>query len=222
MNQDDRPPLSYRPLDLQTYARRRLYEAFRNRTVPVFSITTSIEITRLRHVTTSRGLRFFACVAFLIAKAANEVPEFRHRIVDDAPVEFDSVHPSLTVLLQNDTFGFADATYSGSFAADYQALLQAIAQAKVAPNQDTTGQREPRIFLTNLPWFRFSSIEHPYEAGYASIPIISTGRFYADADRVLLPVGVQVHHALVDGLHVGRFVQRLSDYCQDPEQLLRR
>jgi chloramphenicol O-acetyltransferase type A len=220
MTPNDRTPQTSRPIDLQTYPRRRLYEAFRHRTIPVFSITTSVDITRLRQVTTSHQLRFFSCLSFLIAQAANAVPEFRHRIVDDQLVEFECVHPSLTVLLNNDTFGFADATYTGTFATDYRAMLQAIEQAKMAPNQDTTAGRESRIFLTNLPWFRFSSIEHPYEASYASIPIISTGQFHEDAGRIMLPVGIQVHHGLVDGLHVGRFVQRLSAACHEPETLL--
>lgn len=220
MNQDDRRPPAYRRIDLQTYARRRLYEAFRNRTVPVSSITTSIEITRLRQVTTAHDLRFVACMAFLIAKAANEVPEFRHRIVDDELVEFDRVHPSLNVLLENDTFSFADATYSGLFTVDYRNVLQAIDDAKASPNQDTTAGREQRIFLTHVPWFGFSSVVHPYEASYASIPIITTGRFHADGGRIMLPVGIQVHHGLVDGLHIGRFLQRLGDSCQRAEQLL--
>ena len=31
-----------------------------------------------------------------------------------------------------------------------------------------------------------------------------------------MPLSVEVHHALMDGLHVGRLVQGLEDRLQDP------
>lgn len=209
-----------REIDLAAYPRRRLYEAFRSRTVPVFSITTTVEITALRKHIRARQLRFYATLAFLIARAANEVPEFRHRIVADRLVEFDHVHPSLTALLDNDTFSFADADYTGDFAVDYASLREAIERAKQSPSQDKTDGRDQRIFLTNLPWFGFSSIHHPYEASYASIPVITTGKILSEAGRETMPLGVQVHHGLVDGLHIGRFVEKLSGYCAEPEKCL--
>ncbi len=35
-----------------------------------------------------------------------------------------------------------------------------------------------------------------------------------------MPVSVEVHHALMDGLHVGRYFERFAAYCDAPEQVL--
>ena len=35
-----------------------------------------------------------------------------------------------------------------------------------------------------------------------------------------MPVSVAVHHALADGLHVGRYVERLQEVLNDPTGLL--
>jgi chloramphenicol O-acetyltransferase type A len=36
----------------------------------------------------------------------------------------------------------------------------------------------------------------------------------------MMPLSVQVHHALMDGLHVGRYYERVGQYMSDPETLL--
>jgi len=36
-------------------------------------------------------------------------------------------------------------------------------------------------------------------------------RFKEAGGRLLMPVAVDVHHALCDGVHVGRFFERLQD-----------
>ncbi len=210
----------YKQIDLRTYPRRRLYEAFRDRTVPVFSVTTTIDVAALRQYQRSHRLRFYACLSFLITKAANETPEFRHRIVNGGLVEFHRVHPSYTVLLEDDTFAFADSAFSGEFLVDYRSALEAIEQAKHTRAQDAMEGRDQRLFLTNLPWFSFSSIHHPYEENYASIPVITTGKMQPEAGRLLMPLGIQVHHGLVDGLHIGRFIELLTSYCAEPAALL--
>ena len=51
-------------------------------------------------------------------------------------------------------------------------------------------------------------------------PRIAFGRFVKENDRTLLPFSVEVHHALMDGLHVGRYVNRLQEVLSDPEKYL--
>ena len=35
-----------------------------------------------------------------------------------------------------------------------------------------------------------------------------------------MPLGVQGHHAMIDGVHVGKFYEVVEDYLQNPETLL--
>ena len=39
-------------------------------------------------------------------------------------------------------------------------------------------------------------------------------------DVTLLPISVEVHHALMDGLHVGRYVMRLEELLAEAEKYL--
>ncbi|HMM58897.1 MAG TPA: CatA-like O-acetyltransferase, partial [Candidatus Rifleibacterium sp.] len=65
-------------------------------------------------------------------------------------------------------------------------------------------------------WHRFSGLTFAKALNSSdSVPRITFGRTYEDEGKLLLPVAIQVHHGLVDGLHVARFLeafqQRLTD-----------
>lgn len=75
------------------------------------------------------------------------------------------------------------------------------------------------FFITSVPWFSFTAFTHPYDEKYGSIPILTIGKYFNEGDRTLLPVSVQVHHGLVDGIHVGRFYDRLRCLLEDSQIL---
>lgn len=41
-----------------------------------------------------------------------------------------------------------------------------------------------------------------------------------DGDSLKMPLAVEVHHALIDGVHVGKFYIKVQDYLQQPEIVL--
>jgi chloramphenicol O-acetyltransferase type A len=49
-----------------------------------------------------------------------------------------------------------------------------------------------------------------------SVPRFAWGKFYEDGQLLKMPLSVQGHHALMDGLHVGRFYAEVQDYLDHP------
>ncbi|MEB3264228.1 MAG: CatA-like O-acetyltransferase [Synechococcus sp.] len=207
-------------MDLSRYPRRRLFECFRHHPLPVFSLSSQIDISGYAEFIEQRDLRFYTTLCCLISRALNESPCFRHRIVDGVLLEYPRVHPSITVALDEEQFSFADARYCGIFGADYASLRAAFDSARRHPNQEFRGDLDDRFFLTHLPWLSFTGIQHPYTPRYASIPLISTGRSFRRDGAELLPIAVQAHHALVDGVHVARLLERLSVLCRNPQEVV--
>jgi len=41
---------------------------------------------------------------------------------------------------------------------------------------------------------------------------ITGGKYFTSGEQILLPFSVQVNHTLADGLHVGRYVEKLQAY----------
>ena len=66
-------------------------------------------------------------------------------------------------------------------------------------------------FISALPWLHYTALLQPVAGGDESNPRITWGKFAPDAQgRLMLPVSVLAHHALVDGLHLGRFYTGLE------------
>ncbi|HET6645746.1 MAG TPA: CatA-like O-acetyltransferase, partial [Pyrinomonadaceae bacterium] len=77
------------------------------------------------------------------------------------------------------------------------------------------------IHFSVLPWLSFTSFAHARNKGRAeSVPKIAFGKFTREDDRMLLPISVEVHHALMDGLHVGKFITRFEELLATPENYL--
>jgi chloramphenicol O-acetyltransferase type A len=81
--------------------------------------------------------------------------------------------------------------------------------------------RDDVIYHTTLPWISFTSFAHARTKGRGdSIPRIVFGKFINEADRMMMPISIEVHHALMDGLHVGRYLARLEEALADPEAFI--
>ena len=68
------------------------------------------------------------------------------------------------------------------------------------------------FFVSMVPWESFDGFHLNLQKGFESLlPIFTFGRFYQKEGRWLIPLSVQVHHAVCDGFHTCRFVSELRE-----------
>lgn len=77
--------------------------------------------------------------------------------------------------------------------------------------KDESSTRDDLIFSTCLPWLAFTAVNHPVAGPDDSFPRVAWGKFVQRGDNWFMPVNVHAHHALVDGLHIGKFFQVLQE-----------
>jgi len=46
-------------------------------------------------------------------------------------------------------------------------------------------------------------------------PIVTLGKYFERDGKVYIPVAIQLHHAVCDGFHAGRFMTELQKGCHD-------
>jgi len=207
-------------IDLKTYPRRSVYELFMTFDVPVVSRTIQIDITKLRAHIAEHKLRFSLTFSFMVTKAMNEIADLRYRIQNNTLVSFDKVIPSFTVLSEEKMLYFAKGAWSNNFKIDYDKNSQSIERASKGLDQLAYQDGQGQIFITNIPWYSFTSIHHPYSKNNSSIPIISTGKIYQENGHEKVPFGIQTHHALVDGYHIGLFMEKLESFLENPHETI--
>ena len=77
------------------------------------------------------------------------------------------------------------------------------------------------IHYSVLPWLDFTSFAHARPGGETnSIPKIVFGKHRRRGGRDRMPISVEVHHALMDGLHVSRFLESFQTLLDEAGQRL--
>ena len=62
-----------------------------------------------------------------------------------------------------------------------------------------------------IPWTTFEGLNLNLQKGYDFLlPIFTMGKITGESGKSMLPLAIQVHHAVCDGFHVSRFVQELQ------------
>jgi chloramphenicol O-acetyltransferase type A len=68
------------------------------------------------------------------------------------------------------------------------------------------------IHFSSVPWIRFTSLSHARSFSHNdSIPKISFGKMTITSGVRSMPVSVHVHHGLMDGFHVGSFLDHFQE-----------
>jgi chloramphenicol O-acetyltransferase type A len=210
-----------RTIDLETWSRREHYKIYSGFDHPHFGMTANLDVTKFQPLVKQFGYSTTVAIVYLITRTANALPEFRYRIRAGVVVEHEIVHPSTTILAQNDLFSFCFFDYYEDFASFATSSAERIAQAKAHPTLEDTPGRDDLLFMTAIPWVSFTSFMHPMNLTPAdSIPRFAWGKIFEESGRLKMPLGVQAHHALMDGVHMGKFYSIIQDYLQQPEVVL--
>lgn len=200
-------------LDLDNWSRRAAFAHFAGLSQPFFSLCGRVDVSALQaRVAQYRGATLFLAYHHAALRAANEVEAFRYRLDEGRVRVHEQVDGSTTVLRENESIAFATLPYEHDFGRFVERALPLLAIAKAGgagPLEDADSQA--MIHMTTIPWLAFTSFSHARgPAALDSVPKLAFGKFSEEGGRLWMPVAVEVHHALMDGLHVGRFYEAMQ------------
>lgn len=210
-----------RHIDLNTWPRREHFKVFNAFDYPHFSLCANVDLTAFLPAVKRRGVSFTVAMVYLLARTANEIAEFRYRIRAGAVVEHEVVHPSVTILTADDLFSFCTFDYDEDFAAFAASAAERIAYVQTHPTLEDEPGQDDLLFMTAIPWVSFTSFMHALALNPAdSVPRFAWGKIFEEGAASKMPLSVQAHHALMDGVHVGRFYEKVQDYLHHPDAVL--
>jgi len=201
--------------------RRRHFEFFKSMEIPHFNLVAHVDFETMSKYIKSNQLHFTSVIVYLVCKTANSIPELRQRIRGDKIVEHGLVHPSFTVPTEgSDVFSFCYVDYTEDFPLFSSAMIASIKSKQNTPSFEDEEGRDDYLFLSAMPWVHFTGFSHAmHTKDVDSVPRIVWGKM-GGAGGYLLPLGIQAHHALVDGRHAGKFFNAFEALCSDPVKAL--
>lgn len=202
--------MNYREIDMSAYARRAHFDYFRSLAYPYVGVTVNVDVTDFVRRAKEDGLPFFLSMCYCVAQAANAVPEFRQRIKGDSIIQYDWCQTSHTVALDDGTYCYCTLESDMSFREYLPKALEAQEQAKQQRVFGDGDDGDPLLFISCMPQLSYAALVQPVPCPADSNPRITWGKYFTQGERVLLPLSVLCHHALVDGLHISRFYDTLD------------
>jgi chloramphenicol O-acetyltransferase type A len=210
-----------RTVDRGSWSRQQHFEFFNAFNHPHFNMCANVDLTKLLPYVKEHKHSFSAAIIYLISRAANAIPEFRYRIRGEEIVEHERVSPAPTILLDNELFSFCIIEYCPDFSEFANRVSRQIAAVKQDPSLSDPPDRDDLLLMTAIPWVSFTSFMHPMRMHPTdSFPRFAWGKYFEENGRVKMPLSVQGHHAVMDGLHVGRYYQLLQEDLEQPDEAL--
>lgn len=199
-----------RKIDLATWPRTTMFQFFQGFTEPFHSVCVRMDCTEAFAYAKANRISVFLTLVHCTLVAAHGVENFRMRILAGEPWIFDCINAGCAVGRENGTIGFAHYPFHDDLIEFARTGSEAIEDAK----NRTDLERPPGqnlIRFSSLPWLDFTSLSHARNFNVEdSAPRISFGKITESDGRRTLPVSIHVHHGLVDGSHVGEFVEAMQ------------
>lgn len=200
-------------VNLEQWNRREHFEFFSAMASPYFGFTTEVDCTKAYDTAKNNGYSFFAYYYHKSMVAINTVDALKLRILDGQVVQFDTVHAGSTIGRPDGTFGFSFTHFSKDFD-----VFNAELQKEIKEVHESSGLRlsngrlgKDHVRHTTIPWNSFSAILHPTDFNTGeSVPKVSFGKFNIRDGKKYLPVSIEAHHGLADGIHIAQYMSEFQ------------
>ena len=206
--------MTFTPVDMDSWERRSHYEYYTNLLKCGYSVTVSLDITKLHRQVKEKGLRFYPVFVYCVSRQIAATKEFRMgRDKDGNPGYYDVLHPNYTIFHEDDhTFSDLWTEHNESFPVFYQAFLSDVATYGTRHGMKArAGQPANFYCISCVPWLSFTGYASTVPGGQPNLfPVITYGKAAEHQGTWTMPFAVNISHAAADGWHTAQFLNDLQ------------
>lgn len=203
--------MEFKRIDKENWGRKEYFEHYFSGIPCTYSITVKLDITRIKE----KNQKLYPTMLYYLATVVNRHAEFRTAINEAGELGiYSEMMPCYTVF-HKDTETFSNLW------TEYKPNLD---DFRIAYEEDMLNYgHQPGIMgkpnipsnsftVSMLPWATFEGFNLNLQKGYNYlIPIFTIGKYYQENGRIIIPIAIQVHHAVCDGFHVCRLINELQE-----------
>lgn len=207
--------MTFHPIEKKSWDRKEYFDHYFTAVPCTYSMTVKLDVTRL----VRSGERFYPAMLYCLSKAVNRHREFKMTWDQEKGLGwYDTVHPSYTIFHKDtETFSCTWTPYQEEYASFRKAYEEDQAKYGGIHRFLSCTDTPPNTFsVSMIPWESFDGFNLNLQNGYDYLPPIFTmGRYQEENGKILLPLSIQVHHAVCDGFHVCRLVKDLRGILEE-------
>ena len=207
---------TYHIVDRSAWSRGALFQYYLDSMRVVMSLTVDMDVTPLVRYVKGRGLKFYPAMIWAVSRVINAHDEFKYGW--DASgnlIRWDFVSPSYAHFHREDeNFTKLVTEYAGELSVFHARFLRD--RERYREFRGVVEHQPPNFFdVSCLPWVRYRHFDvHVFDQGMFLAPVVTWGRYEEEQGRLIMPLTMNIHHAVADGFHLSRFfreVQELMD-----------
>lgn len=204
--------MNYTEIDLDKWERGELFRYYMENLRIVMSMTADIDVTPLIAFQKAHGLKFYPTMTWVVSKVINSHDEFKYSYSEGKLIKWEFVSPyyadfhekeenfvKLVTEFSEDLFEF-----HSRFLADKERYknLRAFDLANLPKNT---------FDLSCLPWVKYKSFDmHVFDSGTYLAPVVTWGKYENENEKFIMPLSMNIHHAVADGFHLCRFFNEVQ------------
>ena len=199
-------------IDMNNWDRKEYFEHYYQNIPCTYSMSVKLDITSLKQ----RGKHLYSALLFFLTQIINQHREFRFSFDNQGRLGyFDEMLPSYTVFNpETETFTSIWSNVPKKYE-DFYDIYKSDVET-FGKNKGVVGKPDmpENVFnVSMIPWVSFEGFNLNLQKGYDYLlPIFTFGKYFFENEKCVLPLSIQVHHAVCDGFHVCRLVQKLQDF----------
>jgi chloramphenicol O-acetyltransferase type A len=203
-------------IDLDNWIRKDHFHFFNQFDEPYYGVNLNIDCTLAYQTAKQNGASFFLYYLYQSLSASQIIDAFRLRIDKNEVYKYDQIDAGSTISRPDGTFGFGDFTYYKTFGDFHTEALKVMRRVETESGLSLS-PAENVIRYSALPWIDFTALSHARMFTFKdSCPKISFGKMTENNGKRFMPVSIHVHHALVDGIELGKYIDCYQEYMNKP------
>ncbi len=210
--------MKFNIIDMDTYARKEHYYHYAHKDHCTYSSTATVDISNLVKQIKDNKLRFYPVFIYIVTNIVNRINEFKMGVNKNNELGYyDEVSPSYIIFHDDDkTFSCAYTQFQTDFKKFYNDITTDMEKYKDVKGFRVIDAPVNSFPLSCTPWLNYTAmnINVPYCDNFYA-PIITWGKYKDTNGELLLPVTIQVNHAVCDGYHVGQFFIQLQKFVDE-------
>lgn len=197
-------------VDMSTWKRREIFDFFSSVAYPYYSLTFSVDVSRVYGFAKEHGVSFYYCMCWLCTQAVNRVEAFSYFLKDGELYRLDRRHPSFTDMKKGEELFYI---VTMPIEEDILSFCRAAAEKSAAQDHfiNLNSETDELLYLSCTPTLHISSLTNEHDSGSDdAIPRIAWGKYRDIHGKKELVLSVEVNHRFIDGYHIGKFAEELE------------
>ena len=207
----------FKEINIEEWKRKEYFEHFTKNEPCTASITLKLDITNIKKL----NLKVYPALIYALTKTVNQFEEFRTNKNSQGILGiYETLYPCYAYLKKgNELFTNLWSDSINSYSEFYNSYIHDTTEyGNIQKLIGKDNVPENSFSISMEPWFTFDGFNLNLKNGYDYfLPIFTFGKFFLENEKYLIPLSIQVNHAVCDAFYLQRFLEKLEELINTDE-----